>query len=246
MLVVSADMGAGHNATAAALEREIEERWPGSQITRVDTLEVMRAAVGPVFRRIYVVNVEWTPWLYEFFYASLWRHRRFAQASKRFTGSWSGRRLAPIITRLDPDFIVSTFPLGSAGLAWLRQHRGLAVPVGAWVSDFAPHPFWVYGDVDLTVVMHQVSAETALAAEPAANVTVGTAPTLVAAAAQGLPAPTGRMADSPSSWSAAATPSATSWTALPKYWAHPCRTDGRCERQEHGAATSAAAPPSAN
>jgi diacylglycerol O-acyltransferase / wax synthase len=189
VIVVSADIGAGHNATAAALEREIAERWPGSQITRVDTLEVMGAAVGPVFRRIYVVNVEWTPWLYEFFYTSLWRHRWFAQASKRFTGSWTGRRFAPIIDRLDPDFIVSTFPLGSAGLAWLREHRGLAVPVGAWVSDLAPHPFWVYGGLDLTVVMHQVSAETALAAEPAANVTVGTAPTLVAAAAQGLHRP---------------------------------------------------------
>jgi diacylglycerol O-acyltransferase / wax synthase len=183
-------MGAGHNATAAALEREIEQRWPSSQITRVDTLEVMGAAVGPVLRRIYVMNVEWTPRLYAYFYAALWRHQWFAYASKRFTGSWAGRRLAPIIKRLDPDFIVSTFPLGSAGLAWLRQHRGLAVPVGAWVSDFAPHPFGVYGDVDLTVVMHQVSAETALAAEPAANVTVGTAPTLAAtAAAHGLPRP---------------------------------------------------------
>jgi diacylglycerol O-acyltransferase / wax synthase len=188
VLVVSADVGAGHNATAAALEREIAERWPGSQITRVDTLDVMGAAVGPVLRRIYVMNVALTPWLYEFFYAALWRHRRFADAAKRFTGGWAGRRLAPIITRLDPDFIVSTYPLGSAGLAWLREHRGLAVPVGAWVSDFAPHPFWVYVDLDLTVVMHQVSAETALAVEPAANVTV-CAPSLLVAAAQGLHRP---------------------------------------------------------
>src|SRR5215216_4725716 len=89
VLVVSADMGAGPNATAAALEREIAERWPGSQITRVDTLGVMGAAVGPVSRRISVMNVEWTPWLYEFLYASLWRHRSFATASKRFTGSWA-------------------------------------------------------------------------------------------------------------------------------------------------------------
>lgn len=189
VLVVSADMGAGYDATTAALEREIEERWPDSQVTRVDTLDVMGAAVGSVLRRIYVINVEWTPWLYGFFYASLWRHRWFAKASKRFTGSWAGRRLAPIINRVDPDLIVSTDPLGSSGLAWLRRHRGLAVPVGAWVSDFAPHPFWVYGDVDLTVVMHQVSAETALAVEPAANVTVCAPSLLVAAAAQGLHRP---------------------------------------------------------
>jgi trans-2-enoyl-CoA reductase len=39
----AADMGAGHNATAAALEREIAERWPGSQLTRVDTLQEKNA-----------------------------------------------------------------------------------------------------------------------------------------------------------------------------------------------------------
>ena len=124
-------MGAGHNATAAALEREIEQRWPGSQVTRVDTLDVMGAAAGPLLRRIYITNVESTPWLYELFYASLWRHLWFAEASKRLTGSWAGRRLAPIISSVDPDFIVSIYPLGSSGLAWLRRRRGLTVPVGA-------------------------------------------------------------------------------------------------------------------
>jgi UDP-N-acetylglucosamine:LPS N-acetylglucosamine transferase len=189
VLVVSADMGAGHNATAAALEREIEQRWPGSQVTRVDTLDVMGAAAGPLLRRIYITNVESTPWLYELFYASLWRHLWFAEASKRLTGSWAGRRLAPIISSVDPDFIVSIYPLGSSGLAWLRRRRGLTVPVGAWVSDFAPHPFWVYGDVDLTVVIHEVSAETAQAAGPTASVIVGVLPTLVATPAQRTPGP---------------------------------------------------------
>jgi hypothetical protein len=43
VLVVPADMGAGHNATAAALEREIAEPSPGSQLTRVDTLQEKNA-----------------------------------------------------------------------------------------------------------------------------------------------------------------------------------------------------------
>ncbi len=176
VLTVSADMGGGHNATASALEAEVRELWAGSEVRRVDTLDVLGPGIGPLFRAIYVSNVESTPWLYEFFYASLWRHRWFANASKRFTGSWAGRRLARQIDRFDPDLVLSTYPLGSAGLAWLRRHRGLRVPTAAYISDFAPHPFWVHADLDANFVMHEVAVPTARAADPRALVRVSAPP----------------------------------------------------------------------
>ncbi len=184
VLTLSADMGGGHNATANALEETIAALWPGSEVRRLDTLDILGPGIGRLFRSIYVTNVEDTPWLYEFFYSSLWRHRWFADASKRFVGSWCGRRLATQVDRFDPDLIVSTYPLGSAGLAWLRRHRGLAVPMGAWVSDFAPHPFWVYRDLDLNLVMHDVSVPVAQAAEPGLRTQV-CAPPVVSAFSPG-------------------------------------------------------------
>ncbi|GDY28689.1 wax ester/triacylglycerol synthase domain-containing protein [Gandjariella thermophila] len=177
VLVVSADMGEGHNATGRALQAVVDRIWPQCTVEWVDTLDAMGRGVGPLFRRIYTSNVERTPWLYEFFYRSVWRYRWFANSSKRFVGEWSGRRLAPHIDRVRPDLIISTYPLGSAGLAWLRRHRGLDVPVGAWVSDFAPHPFWVYRDLDLNLVMHPVAVPVAERSEPGAPVAVS-APTV--------------------------------------------------------------------
>lgn len=178
VLVVSADMGGGHNATAAALEEAVERRWPGSELRRIDTLDVMGPGVGPLFRAIYVSNVESTPWLYEFFYSSLWRHRWFARASKRFVGAWCGRRLVSHIDRFDPDLVLSTYPLGSAGLAWLRTHRGLGMPTGAWVSDFAPHPFWVYRELDRIFVVDPSAIPVAQAAEPEASIAMSALPVL--------------------------------------------------------------------
>src|SRR5919201_2569471 len=115
LLVVSADIGEGHNATARAVEEHARRRWPGCEIRRVDTLDLMGRAVGPAFRWIYRTNVERTPWLYDFFYDALWRHRWFAAASCRVVGAWSGRRLAPVVTEFRPDLIVSTYPLGTGG-----------------------------------------------------------------------------------------------------------------------------------
>jgi UDP-N-acetylglucosamine:LPS N-acetylglucosamine transferase len=150
-------MGEGHNATGRALEAVAQRIWPTCQVSWTDTLDAMGPGVGRLFRWIYVANVEKTPWLYEFFYRSVWRYRWFAASSKRFVGAWAGRRLKPHIDRIRPDLIISTYPLGSAGLAWLVRHRGLTVPVGAWISDFAPHPFWVHRDLDVHLVMHPVA-----------------------------------------------------------------------------------------
>ncbi len=184
VLLISAAMGAGHYATARAVEQAAYRVWPGCDARWVDALEVMGPGVGPVFRRIYVVNVQTTPWLYEFFYSALWRYSWFARVSKAFVGAWCGRRLAAVVEDYDPDLIISTYPLGSAGLWWLRRRRGMQVPVAAWVPDFAPHPFWVYRDLDVHMVMHDVSARSAWEAEPGAAVSVA-APSVVEAFSPG-------------------------------------------------------------
>ncbi|MFI9381432.1 WS/DGAT domain-containing protein [Kutzneria sp. NPDC052558] len=176
ILILSADMGEGHNATGRALRAAAGRLWPDASTHWLDTLDVMGRGVGPVFRRIYVANVERTPWLYEFFYDSVWRYRWFARASKRFVGEWAGRRLAARVDRIQPDLILSTYPLGTAGLDWLRRHRGLEAPIGAWVSDFAPHPFWVYQGIDLNLVMHEVAVPVAARSAPGATVAIS-APT---------------------------------------------------------------------
>jgi UDP-N-acetylglucosamine:LPS N-acetylglucosamine transferase len=157
VLIVSADMGEGHNSAGRALEQAARARWPEVEVRWLDTLDVMGRGVGPAFRGIYVTNVERTPWLYEFFYTSIRRWRWFSVSSRAFVGNWAGRRLAKPIAEFRPDVIMSTYPLGSAGLAWLRKHRRLDVPTGAWVCDFSPHPFWVYRDLDLNLVMHEVA-----------------------------------------------------------------------------------------
>jgi WS/DGAT/MGAT family acyltransferase len=180
LLVVSADIGEGHNATARAVEERARRLWPGCQIRRVDTLELMGRGVGPGFRWIYRVNVDTTPWLYDFFYRALWCYPWFADASCRFTGVWSGIRLAPLIDEYRPDLVISTYPLGTGGLDWIRRRGGLNVPVAAIISDFAPHPFWVYSEVDLHYVASDASLRAMYRARPDARGAVG-APPVVAA-----------------------------------------------------------------
>ena len=175
-LIVSANIGEGHNATGRALQETIERIWPDCEVRWHDVLHAMGPGIGPMTRAFYVMQVERTPWIYEFFFDAIWRYRWFLNWSKRLIGSWCGRTMARMIRRYDPDLIISTYPLGSAALAWLRDHRRLDAPIGAWVSDYCPHPFWVYGKLDVTYVMHSSAVPVALEAEPDARVRVGALP----------------------------------------------------------------------
>lgn len=169
-------MGEGHNATGHALEEAARDVWPGVGVGWVKTLDAMGPGVGPVLRALYATNVERTPWLYEFFYDQVRERRWFAGSSKHVIGAWAGRRLEARIAAWAPDAIISTYPMGTAGLAWLRVHRGLRTPIGAWVSDFAPHPFWVFREIDLTLVMHEVAVAPARSSVPGARVAVSAPP----------------------------------------------------------------------
>lgn len=173
VLIVSAAIGEGHNATGRALEETIRRIWPACEVRWLDTLQAMGPGIGPMARFFYIMQVERTPWVYEFFFGAIWRYRWFLTWSKRLIGSWCGRGMARAIRRYDPDLIISTYPLSSAGLSWLRDHRGLDAPIGAWVSDFCPHPYWLYGTLDVHYVVHPSAVPVAGAAEPGARVQVG-------------------------------------------------------------------------
>ena len=84
------------------------------------------------------------PGVYEFFFSAMWRHRWYLESTRKGMGSWFGRRMQAPVSAFDPDVIISTYPLGSAGLSWLRSRGRLSMPAGAWIPAFCPHPIWAW------------------------------------------------------------------------------------------------------
>lgn len=175
-MIVSADIGQGHNSAGRALEEAMARIWPGCQVRWLDSLGVMGAGFAALARGFYVSQVRRLPWMYEFFFRATGRRRRYLDSYRGGLGSWFGRRMGPPIRAFGPDVIVSTYPLGSAGLSWLRRRGELGMPAGAWVPAFYPHPSWLYRNLDITYVMHQNAAAVAAGAEPGLRVAVGALP----------------------------------------------------------------------
>ncbi len=175
-LIVSAGIGEGHNSAGRGIEEAITRVWPGCEVGWLDPVDAMGRGFGPLARAFYITQVRRVPWMYEFFFSAMWQHRWYLDATRRGLGSRFGRRMAPRIHAFDPDVIISTYPLGSAGLSWLRRRGELTVPAGAWVAAFCPHPSWLYRNLDLTYVMHRSAAEVAARAEPGMRIEIGALP----------------------------------------------------------------------
>ncbi len=155
-LVVSASVGEGHDSAAEGVALALRRAWPGCEVRRVDSLEVMGGWVKRAINAVYRFQLRRAPWSYELFWNAFWWSRLFSRAVRGLVGWWCGRRLEGLVRAFGPDAIVSTYPVGSAALDWLRR-RGLAVPTATYVPDFSAHPFWVFSGVDWHLVAHEAA-----------------------------------------------------------------------------------------
>ncbi len=157
VLILSAEMGEGHNAAADALTTAIAEVWPGCQVERFDTLELRGLPFARAASWGYGFQMKSVPVTYEVFYDRLCTSDRFAAATKRAIGSFFGRRLEGFLADRRPDLVISTYPFGSAALDWLRTHRGVLTPTVTYIPALHVHPLWAYAGIDQTYVMYDTA-----------------------------------------------------------------------------------------
>jgi processive 1,2-diacylglycerol beta-glucosyltransferase len=145
VLILSAPVGAGHDAAARGLAESLRAR--GAQVEIDDGLALM----GPFIHRMVVDGYRWelehAPWSWRLLYRGT-RSPRLIRLVGWALAIRSRRRMLGRIAQTQPDRIVSTYPLVSAALASLRRANRLAVPCSTMITDFDPHPAWVHPDLD--------------------------------------------------------------------------------------------------
>lgn len=159
VLILSGEMGEGHNAAAAAITEAISEVWPGCEVERFDTLELWGRKFSRFMSRGYEIQIRVLPLTYEVFYDALCASRTFAALSKLAIGSFFGRGLKHFLKTHDADLVISTYPFGSAALHWLRTHESYKVPTVTYIPAFHVHPVWAYAGIDQHYVMYDSAAD---------------------------------------------------------------------------------------
>ncbi|WP_233899075.1 MGDG synthase family glycosyltransferase [Pseudonocardia dioxanivorans] len=173
VLVLSAPVGEGHVAAARALATRMRALWPRAVVREVESTG--STARDAALARSYAATMRYVPGLYGVAYDALLHAPRAAAPFKAVSAARVGHDLAPLVEAERPDLVVSTYPMTTGGLAWLRRRGRLPARSVAVVTDMAVHPYWAWRDVDETWTLLESSREQALTVVPGADVRVAPA-----------------------------------------------------------------------
>jgi UDP-glucose 4-epimerase len=159
VLVLTADIGEGHDLPARIIKADLEEEIPNVDVEIANGLDAMGRICASVLRSGSKVTFRWMPWLFD---AQYWLITKFAPVRWLFhhLGYLVGSRgLVRMIEERDPDAVVSTYPGVTAVLGMLRENRRLEIPVQSAITDLAGLRYWAHPGVDLHYVTHPESIE---------------------------------------------------------------------------------------
>ncbi|MFF5171528.1 glycosyltransferase [Micromonospora sp. NPDC000089] len=153
ILVVSADIGAGHDAAAAELADRLSA--DGIQVDHLNFFAALPRPLHRVVREIYRGMLRWLPWSYHVLFTLSDRSPLIVTALRAALRPAARRMLS----RLPPGThaVVTTFPFANQLLGPLRRAGRLDVPVIAYVTDFVVHPTWLSPGVDTYCVIHEAA-----------------------------------------------------------------------------------------
>ncbi len=159
VLILTADIGEGHDLPARALSRELKAEHPGSEVEIVDGLRAMGRFVTSIVRDGSWFSFNWFPALFSVQYFFLSKFPPSRWLALRVGYRLGARGLLRVVKQHDPDVIVSTYPGTTMVLGELRLRRRLDVPVVSAITDLAGLRFWAHPGIDLHTVTHRESME---------------------------------------------------------------------------------------
>ena len=183
-LILSAPVGAGHDAAARAVRDELAQQGVEAEVD--DGLAML--GLSRIVVDGYRFQILHAAWSWRLMYR-MSRHPRLI----RLLGWWlswhRGKRLLERIEASKCDYVVSAYPLVSAALAGLRRRGRLNVPCATLITDFDPHPGWLHPDLDANLAVGHDVPGVALIRPPVCGFKAAPAPVSACAPSWGFPPP---------------------------------------------------------
>ena len=158
VLIISADIGEGHDLPARAVAREFHDEDPDAQVSVVNGLPAMGWLLTHVLRENSAFMFRWVPWWFDFQYRLFMNVAPTRWLARRLLYMLGRRGLMRLIRAHNPDQIVSTYPGTTSLLGELRRRGRLDVPCYSSITDLAGLQHWAHPGIDQHFITHPESA----------------------------------------------------------------------------------------
>lgn len=141
----------GHHCASLAIENALHALRPDINTMNINSFNYTNPILEKVINRAYMGVVRRTPEVWDYLYDNpkvLRNTQRLRDAIHKFNKS----KLKMLLGDFKPDAIVCTqaFPCGM--IADYKKVSGQDIPLVGVLTDYAPHSYWVYNNIDKYVV----------------------------------------------------------------------------------------------
>ncbi len=148
----------GHHRAARAIEESLNLSFPNIRTLNINCFNYTNPILEKVINSIYNKVIKVKPEVWEYLYDNpkiLKRTRKLRSLIHKF----NSKKLKRLIEKFNPQAIVCTqaFPCGM--VADFKKTYGLDIPLVGVLTDYAPHSYWIYGNVDSYVVPNEETKE---------------------------------------------------------------------------------------
>ncbi|MBA4602504.1 MGDG synthase family glycosyltransferase [Thermoactinomyces mirandus] len=144
--------GYGHYSAAYSLKKGLQLTYPKGKVQIICVLPLISKPLESFINKCYIQTLRYAP--------NLWgaAYQRDSQFSKLFRdpmGKFVANKLRTIIEETNPGVIVCTHAFCLSACAYLKSHSSSSnFRLGAVVTDFDVHSFWVHPAVDFYITAH--------------------------------------------------------------------------------------------
>jgi len=149
VLVLCAEVGAGHVTVARTLAERLRRRSEVTEVGLRTDLDVLGEHLGRFLTSSFELHLDRIGWTYELAYRVFYERelpRRLGQLALAALGS---RGLRRTVAAFGADVVAAEYPVLSAALGELRARGRLSVPVCSSISDPAGLHYWAHPGIDL-------------------------------------------------------------------------------------------------
>ncbi|HAJ56572.1 MAG TPA: hypothetical protein DCL35_02255 [Candidatus Omnitrophica bacterium] len=152
VLILYITESSGHHSAARAIKKAIELREPESRVQCVNAFRYAFPFLERIIHTLYLIVIKRVPKIWEKMYDNPKLVGR-TQIIKKWIHALAIRRIHTLIDHFKPDVVVCTqaFPCGIVAAYKKKNTRYSGIPLIGVLTDFAPHAFWVYDNVDYYV-----------------------------------------------------------------------------------------------
>ena len=141
----------GHQRAALALEKALKGADPKVETRCVDAFIYTNPILERIIHKTYMAVIKRRPQVWE----RIYDNPEFARRTKRFKESlhrYNSGKMKKLLDDFEPDAVACTqaFPCGM--VADIKKSSRLTLPLVGILTDYAPHLYWIYNEVDAYIV----------------------------------------------------------------------------------------------